>query len=469
MKKKIVAWIIAGGVAVAGGGTAAGVAIANTPKNVTARAVAGVFQDFQKREEISPILNMLSKGSLQASISSFKVNGKEQFQNTQYSGKLYFSEKAIALENCIIKNDNVNLEGNAYISEDLIYIQEENALYDAYGLNPNHFADDLANSIFAYDSGSYYAIPDENLYNLILDALDNANNKQMRKDAKKIVDKYVKKLCNIALDNFSYSSTSEYVRLQGEKTSARVITVEMDNDALINIIEDAYDFISEDKSIVEFMEKYENQLAVFYRQIPYDYNSLSEWYEDFFIENAGAYVDEMCYAIEHYGFPTITAEIVTPQLSAKVLKCNLLQGRTQLLSVDFGKKGVKETEKFSIDFGETDIVYEITSNNNQRYKSVLTVDGYDYFSLNINKQRKSYTACILEDTVVTGFVTKDNDSISITVDTITANYGTINYQTNLSILIKEKDKMPSAPKNYNTIADIKERDIENWKKRLLGK
>jgi hypothetical protein len=71
-----------------------------------------------------------------------------------------------------------------------------------------------------------------------------------------------------------------------------------------------------------------------------------------------------------------------------------------------------------------------------------------------------------------GKISTKNKETTITLDKITEENewydSSSTIKTDLTIIIDQKDKMPSAPKNYDSIADIEEKDIEKWMEKLEG-
>ena len=139
--------------------TISGIVVFNSPKTVTAKAVADVVEDVLAREELEPIYKTLTGGSVQFSLDSAKLeNGENSFENSvTIAGKTYFNKKAFMLSNFEYKVSDDSFSGNAYISNEEIYFEENKILKDVYGGEFATLADDLANSIFAPNSSSKFS------------------------------------------------------------------------------------------------------------------------------------------------------------------------------------------------------------------------------------------------------------------------------------------------------------------------
>lgn len=466
MKLKILIIIIAA-VILVGGGIFAGVAIYNnTPENVTKNAVLGVFDDFTEREEIFPIINTLQKGSVQLSMSEFNVKGDTSDYNFEFEGKIYFSKKAVMVDEVFLNIDDIEVGGSAYISADKIYINETELLEQSIGLVKGDLADDFKDSIFAYGSNSNYSITDKAAYESIINILefyDSLDNDAFAKDAEKIVKKYAKELWKIFCEHAEFESESDNVKLQGEKQSVRVVTVSVDGKAISNIIEDAYDYLKEDEDIIEFIDKYESDLySVFEKNISYDYDSFAEYYEKY-IDEIEKQVKKICKGVKDAD-TEITLEIVTPKLSSKLLKLNLNVDKKDVFVVDFGKDGVKKSDEISIQYDNNEFVYEIIKKSSDSLEAVIEVNDEEIVNFEWDKKDDEYSLSIGDDYDVEGTISKKLGKTTITVDEISVfgyNNSVEKYSTNLAIIIDEKDSMPKILKDFDRLSDINEDKINN--------
>ena len=210
-KRKIVAIALASTVVV-GAGVGAGVAVyANTPENLVARSVAQVFSSITERQEIQLLANVLTKGSIQFSVGNFSAesayneyrgeNLVDSYEEAHgetildVSGKLYFGEKAFYAEDIAVDVEGFKLNADAYISEELVYVNEADFLGGAYGFSTKNLAEQFKNSIFAYGSDSEYAIPDQETYDLILDACKSFENSKLNVNSIKKMKILIDSIC----------------------------------------------------------------------------------------------------------------------------------------------------------------------------------------------------------------------------------------------------------------------------------
>ena len=125
MKIKLIAIIVAA-VMLVGVGTGVGVAIyTNLPQNVAANAVMGAFEELLERDEVKPLYNTLTKGSITASVEGVTQDDVDLLNGITASGKMYFSNKAFMLEDFQLEYDDFKVKGDLYVSEDMLYISED--------------------------------------------------------------------------------------------------------------------------------------------------------------------------------------------------------------------------------------------------------------------------------------------------------------------------------------------------------
>ena len=143
------------------------------------------------------------------------------------------------------------------------------------------------------------------------------------------------------------------------------------------------------------------------------------------------------------------------------------------VSIELGKKGIKKTDKIVIASNGVELAYEIEENNSKAYEAKLTLDYGEYgegketfFTVEVDKKKDGFKV-VAGDYTVKGDVSKKGKVTTIAVDKILVD-GEEAITTDLEIIINTSDKIPSAPKDYKTIADIKEEDIESWMKKLEG-
>ena len=490
MKAKLLLITVFVVIALAVGGTVVAVTIFKEPAVVATNALGGLAKDVLERDEIKPFCELFTSGSIEASLDGMKVNGYDSFGEGSISGKLYFSEDALMLRNVNVNlaDGALDLSGDAYISEDVIYVNEQEILGGTYGINFSTLADDLANSIFAPYSGSEYAL-DEKTYDTIIKRLDNVSeNKMMQSDLEKLSRRVFLDLWEIVLDHAELSSEVVKIDLNGKNTKVRLISITIDSLAMQNIIRDAYEYLCDSEEIVAFIEKHENALCgVLEALYPYDwdaYGSLAELYKEKMRELSDT-VEDLCNELEP-DFSALSINIATSRISGKLLKLWIGDDRETVLSIDCGKKGIRKTDTVTIEAGEVKILYKVDKKGIKKLGASIAIESHNQeieFSISIDKKEGTYTATFehvkneknyyVTEWAASGNIATKGSTITFTIDKVNYKYR-INdssdwrkrYELECEVIVKLEDEMPMPRKVYKTVADITEADIENFVKKL---
>lgn len=496
MSKKLLIIIVSVVVAVVGAITAV-VAVSGAPTNVAARSLADLSEDFLDRDELEPLVKLLKKGSVEVSLTGIEQDGEDYFKNSHIKGKVYFSEDAILLSDVDIKADKNSIAGDMYISKDYCYVSEDKVLNGAYGFEFSEAEEDLNDSIFAPDSKSDYSL-DEYTFESITSVLNFLKNgDDVSKDFQKVAKKVVKKVWNIIIDNAEISSKNTEIRLSGAKKKVRLIEITVDDDALEAIIWDLFDYMRDSKDVQKFLDKHEDAiLPLLKNAYDIELDSLSEAYEEWFEDNK-EYIEDICDEISG-GFDNLTLKIATARSSSKLLKLELDYDKETVFELECGEKGIKKSDKITFSAGDTKISYAVSANDKKKFDATLSVDlGYEAYdvSFTIDKSSGKYKLIYKEVTEdysyyygdytytdeykISGKYSKKGDKTTFTVDTVKNTYGRkyehysyYDYEcedkTELEceVIFDTKDKMPSHKKDYDSISDITEKNIEAWLEKL---
>lgn len=468
------------------GGVGAGVYL-NKPEVVAANAISGFVEDFVEREEIAPIANMLKKGSLEFSLSKINKGDMNYLEDMSVDGKMYFSSKAFMLEDVNVKVRDLKVSADMYVSEDLIYIQEDEILDEAYGIEVENFASNLEDSIFAYGSGSDYAIPDKDLYEAIIEAMeDPISAKEMRKDVKKITKAYGKDIYKIVCEHAEFESEKDEVRIGGSKEKVRVVTVTIDEKAMANIVADVYDYVRDDDKVIEFLEKYESKFQSIIEYSGMEQDSIVELYEEM-LDNLGENIDEICDEIEDEA-SELELELITRKSSSKLLKMTVKSDGDEMISIDVGMDGIKKSNKITLEAAGAELVYEIKTNDKEAYEAVVEVNDNKICTIEVDRDKEKFEiwAGAEEGASITVSGTFVKEGKATTINFKKAQYKHEEYEWNdatysyewvdvvdeytsdLTLTINQSDKMPKAPEDFVTIDEITEEDIEQWMKNVYG-
>ncbi len=467
------------------GGVSVGV-YANSPEVVTANAISKFAEDITERSEIEVLLNVLKGGSVKASVSSILHNDGLPWQNTELlegddslSGKVYFSEKALMVEKLNINSGETSIALNAYLSDKLFYVKEDNIIKDAYGATYDKLAENLKNSIFAYGSDSDYAIEDKEAYDSIIKSLENPVSEEMRTEAEKIAKAYAKDIYKIIRENAEFESTNKDIRIGSEKISARVISISIDEEALEKMLREVYDYVENDVSVINYIEKHKDTLEIYvnYSEDGEELDAV-ELYEKY-VDELGEEIDNTIEQMkEDEENQSLCFELVTPKMSSTLIRLTVKIDGEEHLTFEAGIDGIRKSDEITLSAGEGKIVYKVNKNDKKNYSAALEVNSEEIFSINISLEDESFEVMYMVDgdgATVSGTISSKKGVTTIKAQNIVIketycsniytgelSEKTNKYETDLEIIINEKDKIPAAPTEYKTIDKIKDADIEMW-------
>jgi hypothetical protein len=465
--KKIIIAIVAALTVCAGTATGATVYM-NQPEVVARNAMADAIEGFFEREEVAPLLNMVTEGSLEVNAkSSIEDEGVPAWlKDAEAGGKIYFSENALMVEGLFAKADDIDLSADAYLSDDLIYVTNDDILGGSWGVIRGEMAEAFEDSELIEMIGMPTEAEDAVLE--VLEAYDNKMGDDLRKDIEKYTEKYLKVVIKAIEDNAKYESEGDEVKVGGERINARVITITIDAEAAAAIAEDIYDELKDDKNlrktVIEYANEFETSLVA--AGVIGEDEDFGDVYDEF-IDELGDNIDSM----DEDDDGEVVIEIVTPKLSSKMLKLSVINkydgGKSTLLTIDVGEEGMKDSQRIAVSRGSsTSIIYEIEENTSKEYtaslKSKSGSETVTLCKLSIDKSEDTFKITVPEaDANVSGKWESKGKTTTITVNKIRVDEVTID-DFEVTLIIKEKDNMPNpeSKKNIKNILSITEEDIE---------
>ena len=459
----------------------------NSPEVVAYRALRMAAIDFTEREEIEPLLNTFKKGSAEFNLNKITKGNEVPFDG-QASGKLYFSSNAFTgnafmLSDFTFKYDSIDINGDLYISDEEIYVDESQVLQGAYGAKLDELADDLSKSIFAPSSNSQYAL-DQETYDIIIKTLESLeDNDVFSKDSKKLSKKVGKDISKIIMSYAETNSEIKEVTIDGKTMEVRIITFSFDAAAKQSIIRDVYKYLCESEDIAEFIDENEDTLAPMLENI-YGIKcegSLRSEYTKW-LTDAEDDVEKLCDKLKYSNTSDVT--LTTNKKGVKLLKLELASKDTSI-SLDFGSEGAKEADEIKLVTSDFSITYAIQDNDSSQRKMTLTLQlGHVTLLksvLSINYSDERYTLVLsgrATDTIdfriaIPGSISKKGKTTTFTVDSLEILYleGTriqdTTFNLDLSVTLNTTDKMPKPIMQYQSITVITDQDVHNWKAKLF--
>ena len=474
MKKWIIALVIT---LTVGAGAATGATIYNNqPEVVVRNAMIGAIDDLLERDEISPVVNMLEKGSLEvkADVDMKALGAVAGIDGIKAGGKLYFSDDAFMIDNLNVKAGELDLSADAYIGEELMYVSNEEILGGSWGIIRGEMSNALDDSMLV----DWLKLDDKTkeVLEKLLESYDEGKDKELKKDLEKYIKKYVKTIVLAIEKNADYDADSGKVRINGNKVEARIIEVTIDADAVVGILETVYDKLKDDdklrKTVVEYLEDYEDTLRE--SGVIADDEDVADFYKNIIRSFGDAINDMDDRADEMEG--EVIFKVVTPKMSSKLMQLTVIEKdddeKLTLFTLDIGKKGIKKSEQLSLNIaGDVTYIYKIKENSSKKYSAEFKAEyGEDHtatlFKVSVDKKDDTFKLVVDNMTFSGDFITKGKTT---TVKLTKISTGDITVKDiDVTLIIKEKDKMPNPldKKNVNNILEITEDDVKKMAEKL---
>ena len=455
-------------------GVTVGISIyANSPKTVVRNSFENLAEDLAERDEIAPLIDVFTKGSVTVDASAdIGENGK-----VELGGKLYFSEDELYLENLHAKANDIKLDADLYIGEDYMYLTNKKILGGTYGVVYDDIVKNLKKSIFAPDSDSEFSLDEETFDQLVkmLEIYTDEKLSEMPKDVEKVYKRYMKVLVKSLEKHAKYESDNGEVKVGDDFMHARTITVTIDQKVILNVVKDLYEELRDDDDLrdmlTEYSDYFEGIAATLVGAPEGEIKDLDieKYYEDA--------LDAMSEAIENMeeSLPKfkVYVKFVTPATSPKILKIGLsvrAEGqKADILTIDFGKGGLKKSDCIKLEIGGVvEVKYEISENNSKEYSSAIKMNNGEKWmtllKLTINKKEDYFKITTPEEIgnlSIRGTFEQKGDKTTIGLSKIKIGEKTID-GFNVKITLEEKDSAKNivAKKNIKDVTKIKEKDIE---------
>ena len=467
---KLIAIIVAA-VLVCGGAVAAGVAVANSPKNVASRTLSGFVEDLMERDELAPLDKILNGGSVEFSAEGEGLGNMLDIDKTfGVSGKLYLAENAAMLDDLVINYGATRLTGSIYGSEDRFYIENNEILGGVWGFEKGDLYDDWSRSIFAPNSGEIFAM-DKATFDMVgefMKALDEDTDKELMADLEDVSSRYIKKAWKLLGKYAEFDSVTEEVRINRVRDTARVITITLDAKAVGSIVEGMYEYLADDEKVTELIEKYGDRLETILKE-SYEIADAADAYVEF-IDGLSDEVDMLVDSIEEEMDGDLVVTMVTPKMSAELLMLSVEYDKADILTLEIGHEGIVKTDCISLKLMDgVEFVYRIDADTKDEFKAEVEMNGKAVITLDIDRKDENYRLELKDLCCIEGDLVSKRGKHTITIDRVQSlAIGVIFDYKDLGITVKlqEKDKMPTPAEEITPILSVNEETFEKWGERL---
>lgn len=461
------------------------------PQAVVRNSLLNFVKDLQARNGIEPLVNAFKKGSLELQSTFDMEEIAQSIGDSSYSGgkavlsaggKFFFAENAFFMNdlsfsvNIPSEEIDVAIENtDFYISADYAYLANQEILGGAYGIIRGEMANKFKNSAWVSE------IPAE-AYELVvalLEAYDTGKLNDAAKDVKEALNRYVTKLGASIEKNGKYVVENKKVTVGGEAIDSRVITVSINEKAVIAIFNDLYAELKNDKELRDLFIEYGDYIvSVIGAAEAGDMAAL--W--DEMLDMLGEAINE---AEDSMAPGTLILEVATPDKKSVLRKLTLSfeeEGEVETgIVLDVGKDGIKTSDRISIMLADYEFVYDVITDNTDEYTATFqyTTPEYDgkdseqkkvhnFLRIENNRKAKTFELTIYDpDTnvsvcVLGGHYAVAGDRTEISLDSISADGKTLNAGFSLILIIDEDDPMAGIrdKKDVINVLDFTEADSQ---------
>ena len=458
--------------------------LANRPSALLLSAAGNTAKDFSRLECIQFAQQVANGGSVAVS-----ANLDKYVDDISIQGKIYTDAKNNkgAYEMTIYDEDDIMVQPRIYVNKDSIVATCPEIFEGAYGVNFKKLDKNLPGSIFDPDEDTDYSLP-ESVYEYLMSLSENTKgNKELQRDIEKAAARYEKFTLQTIVKYAEVTKTSDKITVGGDKISCTVITIELDEDAIVSICQDIIDYINNHKALEDLLYRYYsanptsnmNYYAILYGY-NYDYDPedmVDEFYDEVDnFEDSLDYIEDMSIDIEANVYITKSGKRIAQvdfesDIQGEEFECSLVLG-----------KNVTKTKEMSFSYETSDgdkfsIVYEVEQNDAKAYEAVIKYESYDPWSyyrdeskgkITISGDKKSGDCEIkakseYDDLTIKGNLTKKGDKLIYVLENIKQDGSSVGdvKSLELTITIDRRDPAPKTPSRYTDIVLMDEDDFED--------
>lgn len=337
----------------------------------------------------------------------------------------------------------------------------------AYGLNLDKLSTNLPKSVFAPDSGSNYALPEE-IYDVLLNAGNyTGNSKNLEKDAQETLKSFMTELTKSLEKHGNVKKGSSTVSFGSSSKKCSAVNVEMDAKAMLNIASDLLKWAGSDKSLKTFLKTYATEYSDLLESSGID---MEDFVEDFYdaIESYSDRIKDLKDDLEDEtaqlnlaffiaGNQLVKVEVQALEDDEELMYCSATYGpdaaAPQLIEVVY-EQGRDEVQ----------VSYTVETDTKSDYSAKLKVKGISGFgdisgTVSWDKKDGGMTVKLKQNGTelasLKANLLLNSDSLSLKLDKITDMGSDVNVPVKLSVLAK--DNMPAMP-DYTDVATFRDED-----------
>lgn len=464
----------------------------SAPMTLVARGAANSAKAIQKTDLVKLLTEMSVGGSMELVLGIEELT--EQAFGTALDGNIRFKVYGNGKDMSSAATVGLELDGESFVdlsvfssAEDLIITSDMLLDDEAYGINLEDAADNFEDSVFGPYGELSIGVDNIDMY---LDLLKK--DQEMTRMMEELSAEVMEALLDSLKEHAEISKENDSLKFGKKSTKVTAVEIELDDDALKDVICDVLDCLRDSEKFEEFLDLYMDYFAngqkmsalVEYLQYQdyyryyYDLYSFDDYYE-YFYGDSEPDIDEIYDMLED-----LEDELDYLEIDKLSLVCYITKTGTQLIGVDMKVKADGETVECSLMAGPsldkltelrftvgadgetTELVYEVDTNDKSEYSATLSVETYgeELVSATIDWNKKNgdfelsveeYGEELFE---VGGQLTASDKSAVFTLEEISAYDETV--ELKLTVTLTASDKMPSAPADYEDVLEMSYEDVE---------
>ena len=516
MDKKvlIIAGCVAGGLAIAGGVTAA--IVLNTPESLLVRAAANTVKDYKNLEWYQICDDVANGGSVE-----FKANLEPMVDEDLYFSTKVYENAAKGNGAVVVSFQDEDQESlatfNAAYNKDSLTFSFPEADDEVYGFDLKNIEDNLNHSPFDPDDYDPYDYTgNSSKYALVGKYLESMGSNveadtKLQSMAEGLEEKYRTLVLKELVAGSDVTKSSETVTVGSDSISCTVVTVELDEDQICDILLNVLEYAEDDQELEDYVdlcaansEAYDEDFAdQFYDELDEAQDEIEDYFDDatmdvtirFYISKVGTKIVkiDLEYEAENDNADYYDAQSEEIEMSL-VLGKSIESVGEKSLTLDVSE--VYETRKEDT---SVELIFDIEQNNNSAFIATMSIasesaysytdyedtynDTYEvtgefewdkktgeftidfeteksewqdyapYFSLELNMLDKGDTRTIIIEEIDYGSGYKDSyDYYSDTLKMIE--------DMEITIILDRNDKAPSPAKDFTELTELDEDDID---------
>ena len=453
------------------------IVLANRPSALIVRAVANTISDAKRIELYDVAEDVANGGSIAVSANLEKV-AKDDLA---VQAKLYTDAKNVkgAYEMTVTEDEEQILQASFLFDQDKIAMKCPEIVDGTYGINMKKLTKNLPGSIFDPDEETEFSLDDDQ-YEYFLNLHDTVkNDKNLGHDVSAMSAKYRQLFIEKLVKYSTVSKTGKTITVGGDKIPCTVVSLKIDEDALLLIMDDLIEYANNDKDLEKLLyrvaanggsyEDPDEYVDMFFDYLDDFENEIEDAEEDidiqldFYITRSGRRLAQVNAELE-YGKDDIEVTLILGKDVSKSSEISLTakdkQSDEAYSIVYTVKENSAKAYEAEIEISETSRSYNANDDSNTiKNKSTIKVE-WDRRKGDFELRYKAK----YDDFVFKGNLLQKGDKYIFVLTNLREGGEAIpNVKSlELTVTIDRRDPVPGVPSNYTEITLMDKRESKHF-------